>query len=615
MCGIVGFNWEDKDLIKRMHIEIKHRGPDDYGIFCDKNISLGHRRLSIIDLSKNGHQPMFNRNGDLSITFNGEIYNYKKVRKELIDKGYSFRSETDTEVILLGYEEYGEKILEKIDGMFAFAVWDSKNSKIFLARDRVGKKPIYYYFDKGKFIFASEIKAILEYEEVEREIDEQCFSDYLTLRFSSGNRTMFKSIKKLMPANYIICQSNKIQIKKYWKLPEFEERYKPSVEKIDEIISDSVEKRLMADVPIGVFLSGGLDSSTIVSYMSKFSDKINTFSVGFGDSTDERKYAKIVAEKFSTNHKEIFLNSDFIKELPKVVWHFDEPLADPASTPTYLLSKEVSKKVKVALSGEGGDEVFGGYDSFNNIGFIKRLNSKWLKPINKTAQLMSNFSSNFLKYPRKQIMLLLSDILKEKDLYKKYEKLFYFPFDEKDKEDLLNEDILNKIKTQVYLDEALRSSKSLEKGSMLYYFNDWLPNDLLMKADKMSMAHGLEVRNPFLDVNLINYFAGIGSEYKKRRKIFRESIKNSLPKEILKRKKQGFTLPLTNLVKDKDFLDLIRNNIEGIKKIGLVKADKIDKILNNPYEFKNEHRLWVLLNFCLWKRIYIYGEDYKKIRI
>ena len=212
-------------------------------------------------------------------------------------------------------------------------------------------------------------------------------------------------------------------------------------------------------------------------------------------------------------------------------------------------------------------------------------------------------------------MLLLSDILKEKDLYKKYQKLFYFPFDEKDKKELLNDDVLNKIKNQVYLDYALRDSKSLEKGSMLYYFNDWLPNDLLMKADKMSMAHGLEVRNPFLDVKLIDYFSGIGNKYKIKRKIFRETIKNSLPKEILKRKKQGFTLPLTNLVKDKDFLDLIRNNIEGIKKIGLVRADKIDNILKNPYEFKNEHRLWVLLNFCLWKRIYIDGEDYKKIKI
>ena len=612
MCGIVGFNWQDKKLIISMSKELSHRGPDNQGIYIDKNFSLGHRRLSIVDLSVNGNQPMFNEDGTIVLIFNGEIYNFKKIKEDLQKKGHIFKSDTDSEVIIHCYEEYGENISSFFDGKFAYAVWDLKNKKLIISRDRIGVKPIYYYFDKKKFIFASEIKAILLDNSVKREIDLQCLSDYLTLRFSQGENTIFKGIKKLEPGKYLIYYKNKIKIKDYWTLPEIKEKFNPNIIKLNELIKDSIEKRLMADVPIGVFLSGGLDSSTLVAYMSKLTDKVKTFSIGFNDPTDELKYAKIIAEKFNTEHTEIISSEDILSILPKVVWHLDEPMADPACLPTYILSKQVSNKVKVILSGEGGDEVFGGYSDFNYIKYLKKIQK--IPPFIR-KNILSNsslFISNFFKYPNKQILKLSSEVFYSDNLKESYKKLHYSPFEKEDKSNLLPN---NNINFSTALDFYIENNDCLENNVFRYYFKEWVPNDILLKADKMGMANALEIRVPYLDTKLVEYSLGLDNKFKQDRFLFRQIVNKILPKSILKRKKQGFTLPISNWFCKKDFLSKIKPHFADLEKRRIFDNSYYNKIINNPSSFKNDHRMWVLLNFELWCKIYLDRISYKKILI
>jgi asparagine synthase (glutamine-hydrolysing) len=614
MCGIVGFNWNDKGLIKDMIKEITHRGPDDSGFYTDKKFSLGFRRLSIVDLSKKANQPMYNEDKTIVLVFNGEIYNFKILRKELEREGHNFISDSDTEVIIHGYEQYGERIFSLLDGMFALAILDLKNRKLLLARDRIGIKPLYYYH-KEKFIFASEIKSILIDKEVKREINFQCLSDYLTLRYSTGDKTMFNGIKKLEPGKYLVYKNSKIELKDYWKFPKLANKSNPSTKVLDKLIESSIKKRLMADVPIGVFLSGGLDSSTMVAYLSRFNKNIQTFSVGFGDITDETKYARRIADTFNTDHTEMILDKEILSILPKVVWHLDEPMADPANLPTYLLSEKVSQKVKVALSGEGGDEVFGGYHTFN---YIKKFLLARKIPGFLRDQVIGNsclLFSNFFKYPKKQMLKLSSELLKEKNLKKSYKKLFYFPFDEKDKAKIFPKNSSEKIDLSTSFDSYMNESKDLKNNVFLYYFKDWLPNDLLIKADKMGMANSLEIRVPFLDTNLIKYFFGLDNKYKQDRYLFRKTVGKLLPKSILKKKKQGFTLPLSNWVHKKEFLSRLNPHFNDLSKRKIFNEVSYKKIIKNPSHFKNDHKMWVLLNFELWCKIYLDKLNYSKIII
>lgn len=608
MCGIIGFSWPDRKIARKMCQSISYRGPDDSGFYFDKNISLGHQRLSIIDLSKRGHQPMFNEDKSITIVFNGEIWNYHELKADLESKGHKFKSNSDTEVIIHGYEEYGQEICKILDGMFAFAIWDKKKKTIFLARDKIGKKPLYYYHNKNQLIFASEIKAILEHK-ISRKINQSCLSDYLTLRFSPDSITMFQEIKKLPAGSHATFKSSNLKIEKFYYLPEFNSRYKTDNEKADQLIQQSIKRRLIADVPIGVFLSGGLDSSAITAYMSKFSKDIRTFSVGFDSSVDETKYARIISNKFKTKHKEIRLDKDILKYLPQVIWHFDEPLADPAALPTFLLCKAVSKDVKVALSGEGGDEVFGGYDTFNLIPKLKLIHS-FPYPLRYLASKLSKFLSIFFKYPNKQILLLLSEIFADKSINNNFKRLFYFPFNTEDKKR-----ILPNAKSKDAFDTIQSSNNKLDIIAQNYYFNEWLPNDLLMKADKMSMSAGLEVRTPFLDKDLIEYFSGLPYNAKHKRSLFRAVISKYIPSVILNKKKQGFTLPLTEWFAEKSTFNRIKPFIEKLKSREIFNKEEIDKILENPKEFKNDHKLWVLLNFEIWYEIFMDKINYKSIRL
>ena len=603
MCGIAGFSWENKDLIKKVTNCISHRGPDSEGYFTDKGISLGHRRLSIIDLSKKGNQPMFDEDNEIVIVFNGEIYNFKELRQNLQKKGYKFKSNSDTETIIEGYKDYGEHICEKLDGMFAFALWDKKKKLLFIARDRIGKKPLYYSIKDNNVIFASEIKAILE-TGISKEIDRNALLNIISSRFSPGNDTIFSEIKKLPPGTYGIFSKGKLKIFPYWQIPQLTEKINPSVKDIDFLMESSVEKRLISDVPLGVFLSGGLDSSAIVSYMARKTDKIKTFSVGFTEGIDESKYARIVAEHFKTDHTEIILDKEMLSYLPKVVYHLDEPISDPAALPTYLLSKEVSKHVKVALSGEGGDEVFGGYDTVTRLDLLKRINKRNTILRNFGAHLL-NGASIFTKYPKKQILKFGAELASSKTIEEAYKKLYYFPFNNKEIKEYMGNDIPE------IIDKYLE--KDLYKTSINFYFNEWLPNDLLMKVDKTSMAHGLEIRTPFLDKDLIEYFFSIPRTHKINRGIFKKTVSPHLPKIISNRRKQGFSLPISTWFTNKDFLNRVTPHIEDLKKRNLFNSNKLDNLIKNPTFYRNDHKLWTLLNLELWHKIYIDNINYQKI--
>ena len=607
MCGITGFSWEDKSLIKKITKCISHRGPDSEGYFIDRGISLGHRRLSIIDLSPKGKQPMFNEDNNISIVFNGEIYNFKELKDEIKKKGHIFKSNSDTEVIIHGYEVYGEDIFSKLDGMFAIGLWDKKNKKLLIARDRIGKKPLYYALQENNIIFASEIKSILE-AEVPRTINQSVLLETLSSRFSPGNNTVFSEIKKLPPGSYGVFSKGSLKIQSYWGLPVLTQERTPLVNEVDSLIESSVGKRLISDVPIGVLLSGGLDSSAIVSYMARKTNNIKTFSVGFSEGIDESKYARLVADHYSTDHKEIMLDKEILSHLPRVLWHLDEPISDPASLPTYLLCKEVSKDVKVALSGEGGDEVFGGYDTVNKLSFIQKLDKipKIIRS-NLMAPFLSALSS-LNKYPKKQIYNFAADLLKSKTIEESYKKLYYFPFNKSELKDYTSNDVSDLLDKYIQKDD-------LYKSSIAFYFNEWLPNDLLMKVDKMSMANGLEIRAPFLDKDLIKYFFSIPKEYKVNKSLFKKTIFPHLPKEITNRKKQGFSLPISTWFTEKDFVDRVRPHIENLKARKIFNADQIDKLIKNPTIYRNDHKLWTLLNLELWYDLYIDKIPLEKVKI
>lgn len=371
MCGICGFaGFTDRALLRSMAAALEHRGPDDRGFFEDSAVSLGHRRLSIIDLSAEAKHPVHNEEGSVQVVLNGEIYNYKKLRTELEAGGHRFYTEGDTETIVHAYEEYGLKFVEKIDGMFAFALWDAARKRLVLARDRMGKKPIYYWQDAGKnkFLFASEIKALLRCREVHAELNRKVLPLWMMMRVVPARETLFAGIKKVLPAEMLVLENGKIRAQEYWRLRMDENIFdEHSAEKLlEQEFSKAVEERLISDVPLGAFLSGGLDSSMIVAKMQGImNEPVKTFTVGFGEEGDEFLYARQIAERFGTEHKELVVGfPKMTRALPKLVWHMDEPIADPAIMPTYFVTALARKKVTVALLGEGADELFAGYTRY-----------------------------------------------------------------------------------------------------------------------------------------------------------------------------------------------------------------------------------------------------------
>src|SRR3989344_1439848 len=633
MCGITGIlGKEDKELIIKMTSMLSHRGPDDYDYFIDKNVSIGHRRLSIIDLSKKGKQPLFNEDGTILVVCNGEIYNYIELRGELEKSGHKFYSNSDSEVLVHLYEEYGEKFLNKLIGMFSFCIWDIKNKKGLIVRDRLGIKPLYYYFKDGILFFASEIKSLLLNEEIKKEIDLQSLSYYFSLRFIPGPRTIIKNINKLQPGCYIKYEDKKIEIKKYWWTNFNEERgnLNKLSKELYNLLTDSVRGELISDVPVGVFLSGGIDSSTIVQVASKLkNESIKTFSVGFGKERDLEN-ARLVSDYFNTDHSEIIIEPNSIELLPKIIWHFDEPLADPAAIPTYVLSEKTKKKATVCLVGEGADEVFGGYEQYKimKLGSIGKKIPLFLrkKIPNVSNKLPKSILNKIFKYSEslgekgiERFKVFLENLNNETLAYLNLVTIF----DKKDLEEFGDEK-LSKYHNDLVSDFSFYFNKksSLLNRNLNCEINTSLCDNLLMKVDKMTMAHAVEARVPFLDHRIVELMSKVKSSLKlnglKDKYLLRKTMKDKLPKQIYSAKKERFFVPIDEWV-NKDLKELTNQVLDNsvLVKKKLAKKEYFEKMLKfrDKSKLYYARQMWNILNFELWYKIFIENENINKAKL
>ncbi|MCJ7816571.1 MAG: asparagine synthase (glutamine-hydrolyzing) [Candidatus Aenigmarchaeota archaeon] len=638
MCGICGFNWEDKGLIKKCTDTLSHRGPDDKGYYTDELVSLGHRRLSIIDLSEKGRQPMPNEDETVWIVFNGEIYNYKALAKILEEKGHRFFSNTDTEVIIHAYEEWGKDCLKLFNGMFAFCIYDRNKNLFFIARDRIGIKPLYYTFYNGNFVFASEMKAILKAEIFKPQINFDSLNKFLMLRYIPGNESIFRYIRKLLPSHYMIfdLKSRHLSSKRYWNLKEYivKKREKEYIKELKNLLMESVSLRLVSDVPLGAYLSGGIDSAVVVGAMRKLNPdgEIRTFSVGFeqGDKFNELDHAKYVSDFFETNHKEFIIGADAAKLLPSIIWHLDEPIADPAIVPTFLLSKHAKKYVTVVLTGDGGDEMFAGYDQYKFLDFGNRIRRLPLKEkIPRLAKLLpATYLDRIYKYSSStgdRIFDRAGKFLKSIDNNNAGAYLEVLSiFDEAERLRILDGKAIEKIGDFNCYEKFNREffNKNFSFLNKILYFdiNNVLPEDFLMKVDKMTMANAVEGRVPLLDFRIAEFSFSLPPQLKLHnfttKYILKKTAREFIPARILKRKKQTFHMPI-DVWLEKDLKPILESLLskDDIKNQGYFNNNEIEKIFKNyrssPLFYGRQ--LWSLLNFEIWHKIFIEEENVKKI--
>lgn len=614
ICGIVGTS--DKQLIKRMCDVIEHRGPNDSGYFVDYKICLGNRRLSIIDLG-GGHQPMHNEDESIWITFNGEIYNFYELRDDLERKGHKFYTNSDTEAIVHAYEEYGEDCPKDLRGMFGFAIWDKGAKKLFLARDRLGKKPLYYTVIDDKFIFGSEIKSILQYEGVKRKVNLRALHHFLTLQYVPGPDTMFEGIYKLPQGCSLVYQNGKIKISKYWninmQMPENGNESYYSKKTLG-LLKESVKIRLMSEVPLGVYLSGGIDSSSVVALMSTVSEEpIKTFTVGFGHHTDEFEYAKIVSEKFSTDHKELTVEPGAVNILPKIVWHFDEPVADPAALPTYLMSEATKKYVTVVLVGEGGDETFAGYPKYKIMLLLEKYHNLIPDLLKKkiVPKMFSYLSEKFPGYKKRKYLEFASEFFPILgDPSEAFLRLSALGFNENEKGELYSDEM----KKMKFVENPMKpyfKDNNLFKQMLSFDMKVWLCDRLLMKVDKMTMSSSIEARVPLLDHKLVEFANTLPVNLRLNKYLFKKAMSDLLPKTILKRKKHGFSVPL-GFWFEKDLKDITSEILLKLNKKEYFKYNYIQNILKKSQKFRHDHQLWNLLIFELWHKIFIDGDNIHK---
>ncbi len=608
MCGICGFNWEDKELVRKMSTLLSHRGPDGSGHYVNENVSFGHRRLSIIDLSNAGRQPMSNEDGTVWITFNGEIFNFLELRAELENKGHHFNSNTDTEVVIHGYEQWGDKVVEKLNGQFAFAVWDENKKQLFLARDRLGIKPLFYYWNGDKFIFASELKSILQ-SDFKKTVNHHSLNHYLTFGFTPSEYSIFNNIYKLKPGHTLTLknQANAIIVKPYWDVS-FKNRSKNGSNEKKKVISltkkhlfESVEKRLIADVPVGAFLSGGIDSSAIVAAMKKCKDDLKTFSIGFDyKEFNETDDAKLIADKLNTDHYEKFFSAeDVFKLIPKLAYHYDDPLADYSMLPTYFVSQIARKHVAVCLGGDGGDELFGGYDWYTQFNILAKQ-----KHFPSPARaLIKNILE---KQTKSHLTNRLSNLISKKEIpdYLLYGKLRALLNDK----DLLRFGI-NKNVLNTY--QQFFSWKNQFNNLMYSDLKLYLPEQILTKVDRASMAHSLEVRVPFLDHQFVDFAGTVPFNMKIRNQekkyILKKSLKGILPKSTIYKKKRGFGVPLKNYFR-KELKGFVEEKILN-EKSEILQLDKkyLQKIIQTHQSKRRDysHFLWLLIMLKEWEQKWI----------
>ena len=625
MCGIVGINFEDVNLVKQMCKVITHRGPDDEGYYSDKNITLGHKRLSIIDLHT-GKQPIYNKDKSIVIVYNGEIYNYRELRDALEAKGHRFYTASDTEVIIHAYEEYGYDCVNLFNGMFAFAIWDSNKKEIFLARDRIGIKPLHYTFlEDGTFLFASEIKSLLQYEKVRREVDLQSLHQFINLRYVPRERTMFKGIKRLLPAHIMIVKKEGVKIRRYWE-PKIQYSNKPEgyyIKKLRKLLEESVNRHMISDVPVGISLSGGIDSSTIVALASQITrEPLKTFCMGFGTENDEITDAQLVADHFGTEHHEVVIERSLLKEYPRMIWYADEP---KRNLYPYYVSELVGKHVKTVQGGLGGDELFGGYVFKYN--FVHKIEEMRKKAIFETKTKISRIADELISFQTRYGDMVDDEYLdylemvrvlnSNTDLYlvtQTLDKVFDSGYLERIYgEELLKEELISIREIyRPYFDNKL----SFIDQVFLADFSVKMVDDFLFVDDRMSMAHSVESRVPFLDNELVDFAFTIPSNLKLKdpngKYILKMAMKDLLPKEVLKKKKLGFSSG-TYETYLRELREIAMQKLpEGnLVNEGYFKQDYINKVLNAiPNQRLNLHYnvIWNLLTFETWYEIFINGD-------
>lgn len=655
MCGICGVfspdgHGIDCEIIKRMTTALRHRGPDDDGIVfghatgshvhaiearvltCsnrnvggDLAIAMGHQRLSIIDLSDTAHQPMCNEDRSIWIVYNGEIYNFRELREELEARGHAFNSQSDTEVVIHAYEEWGTDALRRFRGMFAFAIWDHPRGRLFLARDRLGQKPICYYHKGGRLLFASEIKSILEDPSVDRRICYTALHEYLAYQYIPSPRTIFEGIEKLPPGHYLLCdRRGNVSVHRYWELSYKEKLTRPPrqleglCDEVFERLKEAVKIRLISDVPLGAFLSGGVDSSAIVALMAQLTNQpVRTFSIGFHEKDyDELRYARQVARQFGTNHKEFVVRPNVIEILPKLIWYYNEPFADSSAIPTYYVAQQTSQHVKVVLTGDGGDENFAGYNRYIRNKWIQllsiipeQLRGKWLihllrriPPIPSRSDFFANlarlltpltsspgrnYGLQMLVFDAAETGRLYSDsfisLVNGADPLERFQRWF----DESDADNLIDKTL--------YIDTL-----------------SYLPDCLLVKMDIATMANSLEARSPFLDHEFMEFVATIPARLKLKashtKYVLKRAMERILPRSILNRGKMGFGIPIDHWFRDalRDYIYDILLDDASLRR-GYFRRDRIETILDEHTRlgFNHSARIWALLNLELWHQAFI----------
>jgi asparagine synthase (glutamine-hydrolysing) len=634
MCGIAGFVdlWDGgeareaearSEILDRMCRIITHRGPDDQGVMLKPGVALGMRRLSIIDLV-GGHQPMSGEDGSVTLVFNGEIYNFRELQPKLESRGHRFQTHSDTEAIVHAYEEFGPSCLSDLRGMFAFAIWDDKVRTLFLARDRAGKKPLYYTVtSKGTFVFGSELKAILEHPDIDREIDVEALDAYLTLGYVPDPLSIFHNIHKLPPGHYLTFTAGGIAMKQYWDFdlqPGPSRREEDYLDELRELLDESVRLRLISDVPLGAFLSGGIDSSTVVGLMARNMDQpVKTFSIGFHeDSYNELKYARLTAKKFGTDHHEFFVTPDICAVVDELAWHFDEPFADSSAIPTYMVSKLARDYVTVVLSGDGGDELFAGYSRYvverKRGGFEllpKSLREGLMRPLSRRLP-HATWGRNYLHN------VSLDPISRYLDSVSVFTNL--------NRKSLYTADFQAKLRPGGYVGRMFHDLTANVKGGepldRLLYLDSktYLPGDILTKVDRMSMAVSLEARAPLLDHKLIDFVTRIPASMKlagggtrlETKHLLKRAVSDLVPPEILQRPKQGFGVPIQEWINEQ-LRDRIRDTLNdaSTRQRGYINPAYLDVLLSEHERGRRDHSmgLWALLMLELWHRQFLDGPS------